>query len=271
MPGVHDFALFVASGILLNLTPGADTLYIVTRAATPGTQSRRRSGAGHRRGLLRAHRRRGTGPVRAAGDVGRRVHRGQAGRRGLPDLHGSDAVANRPSFAEACHRADAGDVASAHFRAGRADQYPESEGRAVLSGVPAAVRRSGGDAPAGRIPRCSARCSIRRGCCGTCSSRGRLRGSAGASTASRRACTRCIESPVPCSWRSASSWRLPHARPASRASSRRRLAFDRRRCALGGGVGFGLFQLALALFFLLFLLFQFLLPFLVLIVGFCQG
>ena len=36
MPGVHDFALFVASGILLNLTPGADTLYIVARATTLG-------------------------------------------------------------------------------------------------------------------------------------------------------------------------------------------------------------------------------------------
>lgn len=41
MPGIHDFALFVASGILLNLTPGADTLYIVTRATTLG----RRAGA----------------------------------------------------------------------------------------------------------------------------------------------------------------------------------------------------------------------------------
>ena len=36
MPGIHDFALFVASGILLNLTPGADTLYIVARATTSG-------------------------------------------------------------------------------------------------------------------------------------------------------------------------------------------------------------------------------------------
>lgn len=34
MPGIHDFALFVASGVLLNLTPGADTLYIVTRSTT---------------------------------------------------------------------------------------------------------------------------------------------------------------------------------------------------------------------------------------------
>jgi threonine/homoserine/homoserine lactone efflux protein len=39
MPGVHDIALFVASGILLNLTPGADTLYIVTRATTLGRKA----------------------------------------------------------------------------------------------------------------------------------------------------------------------------------------------------------------------------------------
>jgi len=39
MPGIHDFALFVASGILLNLTPGADTLYIVTRATTLGRKA----------------------------------------------------------------------------------------------------------------------------------------------------------------------------------------------------------------------------------------
>jgi threonine/homoserine/homoserine lactone efflux protein len=39
VPGVHDFALFVASGILLNLTPGADTLYIVTRGTTLGRKA----------------------------------------------------------------------------------------------------------------------------------------------------------------------------------------------------------------------------------------
>jgi threonine/homoserine/homoserine lactone efflux protein len=39
MPGIHDLALFIASGILLNLTPGADTLYIVTRATTMGRRA----------------------------------------------------------------------------------------------------------------------------------------------------------------------------------------------------------------------------------------
>src|SRR5262245_4112675 len=36
MPGTHDLLLFVLSGLLLNLTPGPDTLYIVGRATTQG-------------------------------------------------------------------------------------------------------------------------------------------------------------------------------------------------------------------------------------------
>lgn len=36
MSGVHDFALFVAAGLLLNFTPGADTLYIVARSTAQG-------------------------------------------------------------------------------------------------------------------------------------------------------------------------------------------------------------------------------------------
>ena len=39
MPGTHDLALFVVSGLLLNLTPGADTLFVVTRSVTHGTRA----------------------------------------------------------------------------------------------------------------------------------------------------------------------------------------------------------------------------------------
>src|SRR3954468_21943461 len=39
--GIHDFWLFVASGIVLNVTPGPDTLYIVGRSVAQG----RRAGA----------------------------------------------------------------------------------------------------------------------------------------------------------------------------------------------------------------------------------
>ena len=36
MPGTHDLWLFVLSGLLLNITPGPDTLYIVARSAAQG-------------------------------------------------------------------------------------------------------------------------------------------------------------------------------------------------------------------------------------------
>lgn len=36
MFGIHDFALFLTTGILLNLTPGPDTVYILGRSAAHG-------------------------------------------------------------------------------------------------------------------------------------------------------------------------------------------------------------------------------------------
>ena len=39
MFGIHDFSLFIATGILLNLTPGPDTLYILGRSLTQGRQA----------------------------------------------------------------------------------------------------------------------------------------------------------------------------------------------------------------------------------------
>ena len=36
MPGTHDLALFVLSGLLLNMAPGPDSLLIVTRSAAQG-------------------------------------------------------------------------------------------------------------------------------------------------------------------------------------------------------------------------------------------
>src|SRR5256714_7800124 len=36
MFGIHDFALFITTGILLNLTPGPDTLYILGRSVAHG-------------------------------------------------------------------------------------------------------------------------------------------------------------------------------------------------------------------------------------------
>lgn len=39
MLGTHDLALFVISGLLLNITPGADSLYIATRSASGGLKA----------------------------------------------------------------------------------------------------------------------------------------------------------------------------------------------------------------------------------------
>src|SRR4029077_907038 len=39
MFGVHDFGLFLAAGILLNLTPGPDTVYILGRSVAQGREA----------------------------------------------------------------------------------------------------------------------------------------------------------------------------------------------------------------------------------------
>jgi threonine/homoserine/homoserine lactone efflux protein len=39
MLGIHDYWFFVASGVLLNLTPGQDTFYILGRSITEGMRS----------------------------------------------------------------------------------------------------------------------------------------------------------------------------------------------------------------------------------------
>ncbi len=39
MLGTHDLLLFIVSGFLLNITPGADSLYIVTRSVSQGARA----------------------------------------------------------------------------------------------------------------------------------------------------------------------------------------------------------------------------------------
>ena len=39
MFGIHDFGLFLAAGILLNLTPGPDTAYILGRSIAQGREA----------------------------------------------------------------------------------------------------------------------------------------------------------------------------------------------------------------------------------------
>jgi len=39
MFGTHDLLLFILSGLLLNITPGADSLYIITRSVSQGSRA----------------------------------------------------------------------------------------------------------------------------------------------------------------------------------------------------------------------------------------
>lgn len=39
MLGTHDLLLFILSGLLLNITPGADSLYIVARSVSQGSRA----------------------------------------------------------------------------------------------------------------------------------------------------------------------------------------------------------------------------------------
>lgn len=52
MFGIHDFALFLAMGIALNLTPGPDTLYILGRSLAQGRQAGLASALGIGTGAL---------------------------------------------------------------------------------------------------------------------------------------------------------------------------------------------------------------------------
>ena len=59
MPDIHHLGLFIAAGLLLNLTPGPDVLYIVTHALRSGA----RAGAPHALHRARPVRRGRRGPV----------------------------------------------------------------------------------------------------------------------------------------------------------------------------------------------------------------
>jgi RhtB (resistance to homoserine/threonine) family protein len=52
MFGIHDFPLFIVSGILLNLTPGQDTMYIIGRSMAQGRRAGIISALGIMTGVL---------------------------------------------------------------------------------------------------------------------------------------------------------------------------------------------------------------------------
>ena len=52
MLGIHDFPLFLISCLLLNITPGQDTMYIIGRSVAQGKQAGFMSALGIMAGVL---------------------------------------------------------------------------------------------------------------------------------------------------------------------------------------------------------------------------
>jgi hypothetical protein len=140
MFGIHDFVLFITTGILLNLTPGPDTLYILGRSIAHG----RRAGVASALGI----------------SVGSIFHT-CAAALGLSAVLATSAWAftfvklagaayliflgvralldKQSEFSMPAHFKWRG--ATAAFRQGIVTQHFEPEGRAVFSRVPAAIHR----------------------------------------------------------------------------------------------------------------------------------
>ena len=141
--GIHDFALFVAAGLMLNLTPGPDMAYIAARGANGRFRGRPRGDARHHGRLRRAHARRGGRVVGAARDVGDGIRHREVVRCRLSAVRGDPAAGRLRA-----RRCGAHGGARARRRAACASlsrslrhQHLQSEGRAVLPGLPAAIHR----------------------------------------------------------------------------------------------------------------------------------
>ena len=148
MLGIHELWLFIISGLLLNVTPGPDTAYIIGRSVQLGWRG---------------------GAVAALGiGAGCLIHVSAAAIGLSALLAASSAAFSLVKWAGAAYlcfigvkdvvvapaRARRGarkrrDFAAPGVPAGRADQCAEPEGGAVLPGLPAAIR-GGGFAAQGR-------------------------------------------------------------------------------------------------------------------------
>ena len=86
MTGIHDLALFVAAGLLLNVTPGPDMAYIAARGAAGGFRAGAAATLGITAGCVVHTLAAAARPVRAARDLRDGVRRRQVVRRRLPAL-----------------------------------------------------------------------------------------------------------------------------------------------------------------------------------------
>ena len=101
MLGIHELWLFILSGLLLNVTPGPDTAYIVGRSMQIGWRGGAAAALGISTRLSGSRLCRRDRPFGAADGVVDRVHAREAGRRGLSALHRrSDAAVAPPPAAD---------------------------------------------------------------------------------------------------------------------------------------------------------------------------
>jgi hypothetical protein len=98
MLGIHELWLFIVSGLLLNITPGPDTAYIVGRSVQLGWRGGAAAVLGIEVGCL-VHVFAAAIGLSAARGVIRGFHIGERGRCGLSLLYGRQNVAVAPANA----------------------------------------------------------------------------------------------------------------------------------------------------------------------------
>ena len=104
MFGIHDFGVFLVTGILLNLTPGQDTMFILGRSMAQGRalESRRRWESRPARSSTIC---RGVRAVGVAGGICLRVSRDQVRWRSVSGFPGgADALRAHCSRGHSCER-----------------------------------------------------------------------------------------------------------------------------------------------------------------------
>ena len=146
--GIHELWLFILSGLLLNVTPGPDTAYIIGRSIQFGWRGGVAAATGICCGCL-VHvfgAAIGLSALLMASSTAFTVLK-WAGAAYLL-FTGIQMLLSHSQPAGGGGRGRQRDVAFPRVLAGRADQRAQSEGGAVLPGVPAAIR--GGGTPATR-------------------------------------------------------------------------------------------------------------------------
>jgi threonine/homoserine/homoserine lactone efflux protein len=135
MFGIHDFSLFLAAGILLNLAPGSDTVYILGRSVAQGRGAGLASALGICVGSIFHTCAAALGLSAISGYIGTRFQRYQiAGRRVFGFSRSQNAARSPQAFEFAVPFPVAHNGGG--ISPGCLNQYSESESGTVFSRVP---------------------------------------------------------------------------------------------------------------------------------------